>query len=118
MVPELIGRGPRGPRAEERSKQVGCPVCSRGPAARRVLGRVQVCVDLVLQQAVSKETGVCCSHPGGKLLLQDARPRPTQAFIVVVTPLSLRACWGFSKSAVSDKVQHEKTNWQSNGSGW
>lgn len=71
MVPELIGRGPRGPRAEERSKQVGCPVCSRGPAARRVLGRVQVCVDLVLQQAVSKEGSValiqaascCCRTP-------------------------------------------------------
>lgn len=71
MVPELIAGGPMGPRGEERSKQVGCPVCCRGPAARCVLGRVQVCVDLLLQQAVSKETGVCCYYRGSERLLQE-----------------------------------------------
>ncbi|CAB1419241.1 unnamed protein product, partial [Pleuronectes platessa] len=43
-----------------------------GPPARCVPGRVQVCVDLLLQRAVSKETGVCSSYPGDKLLLQKA----------------------------------------------
>lgn len=48
------------------------PCVLPGPAAHCVLGRVQVWVDLLLQQAVSKETGVCRSYPGGKLLLREA----------------------------------------------
>lgn len=50
-----------------------------------------VCVsgrlDLLLQQAVSKETGVGCSDPGGGPMLQEAGPRLGEAFVLPNTPL-------------------------------
>lgn len=72
MVSELIGVGSQGPRAEEGVKAGRLSCVLLGPAAHCMLGRVQVCFDLLLQRAVSKETGVCCSYPGDKLLLQEA----------------------------------------------
>lgn len=59
---ELIGRGPRGPE-QRRGQSRSAVLCVAGP---RGIGQeeggvgVQVCVDLLLQRAVSKETGVCC----------------------------------------------------------
>lgn len=79
MVPELIGPGLPGEGGvpqEQRRGQSRSPVLRVAPAASAARrGEVQVCVDLLLQQAVSKETRVCrCSYPGGSSPpLQDLR---------------------------------------------
>lgn len=85
--PRAYWRESQGPGAEEKVKagQLSCELL--GPVAHCVLSRVQVCFDLLLQQAVSKETEVCCSYPEGKLLLQEAQPGSKEAPVLFHPPL-------------------------------